>query len=77
LFIIEVKSDDDLSAVKGVLGILAAIPCIIHVNSLYYNRLKAIKGVQNARADIKKVNSHNDKLGFNWSVLKKRWESTI
>jgi hypothetical protein len=77
IYVIHVKSTEDLNEVKKILGYCAVAPAIIHINSVYYGMLLKSTSRAVARSIIKPINTHNDKMGFNWSVAENKWVSSL
>lgn len=56
---------------------LAKRGILVHVNSKDFLNLKSRLGVQGVRALLKPGTSHNDKLGFDWSVPDKAFKADL
>lgn len=67
---------EDISPITAYLKMFAERGILVHVGSVLYNNLKAISGNnQRARGHIKPLTAHNDKLGFDWRVLDKKYHA--
>lgn len=67
------KDVSEITTIENALGEMAKLGILAHINSNFYQTLKSTVGRIQARMKIRPLTAHNGKLGFNWSVLDKKY----
>lgn len=63
----------EMKIIAQNLRIFAERGVVLHINSKYYKELREKTSRQTAKTTIKPLTAHNDKLGFDWSVVSTRF----